>query len=61
MFRNKTLMITGGTGSFGNAVLKRVLQTELREIRILQFITLLKANGRVRNGPAFSFFAGFNP
>jgi UDP-N-acetylglucosamine 4,6-dehydratase len=34
MFKNKVLMITGGTGSFGNTVLKRFLSTELREIRI---------------------------
>ncbi|MBQ4529274.1 MAG: polysaccharide biosynthesis protein [Lachnospiraceae bacterium] len=34
MFRNKTLMITGGTGSFGNAVLKRFLDTDIKEIRI---------------------------
>ena len=34
MFDNKTLMITGGTGSFGNAVLKRFLDTKVREIRI---------------------------
>lgn len=34
MFDNKVLMITGGTGSFGNAVLKRFLSTEVREIRI---------------------------
>lgn len=34
MFKNKVLMITGGTGSFGNAVLKRFLSTEVREIRI---------------------------
>ena len=33
-FRNKTLLITGGTGSFGNAVLKRFLDTEIKEIRI---------------------------
>lgn len=35
MFTNKTLLITGGTGSFGNAILRRFLNTELREIRIL--------------------------
>ncbi len=35
MFKNKTLMITGGTGSFGNAVLKHFLNTEIKEIRIL--------------------------
>jgi len=34
MFKNKTLLITGGTGSFGNAVLKRFLNTDLGEIRI---------------------------
>lgn len=34
MFLNKTLMITGGTGSFGNAVLSRFLKTEVKEIRI---------------------------
>lgn len=34
-FKNKTLLITGGTGSFGNAVLNRFLQTDIKEIRIL--------------------------
>ncbi len=34
MFANKTLLITGGTGSFGNAVLKRFLDTEIAEVRI---------------------------
>jgi UDP-N-acetylglucosamine 4,6-dehydratase/5-epimerase len=34
MFTNKTLLITGGTGSFGNAVLRRFLDSDLREIRI---------------------------
>ena len=34
MFKNKTLLITGGTGSFGNAVLNRFLNTEIKEIRI---------------------------
>lgn len=33
-FTNKTLLITGGTGSFGNAVLNRFLQTDIKEIRI---------------------------
>lgn len=35
MFKNKTLLITGGTGSFGNAVLQRFLNTDIGEIRIL--------------------------
>ena len=34
IFAGKTLMITGGTGSFGNAVLNRFLQTDIKEIRI---------------------------
>ena len=34
MFNNKTLLITGGTGSFGNAVMKRFLDTDIKEIRI---------------------------
>ena len=34
MFENKVLLITGGTGSFGNAVLKRFLDTKIKEIRI---------------------------
>ncbi|MGZ5059124.1 MAG: polysaccharide biosynthesis protein [Methylobacter sp.] len=34
MFNDKVLLITGGTGSFGNAVLKRFLATDVREIRI---------------------------
>lgn len=34
MFKDKVLLITGGTGSFGNAVLKRFLNSDLKEIRI---------------------------
>ena len=34
IFAGKTLMITGGTGSFGNAVLNRFLDTDIGEIRI---------------------------
>jgi len=34
MFQSKTLLITGGTGSFGNAVLNRFLDTNIKEIRI---------------------------
>ena len=34
MFKDKILLITGGTGSFGNAVLKRFLNTDIKEIRI---------------------------
>lgn len=34
MFKDKTLLITGGTGSFGNAVLKKFIDTDIKEIRI---------------------------
>lgn len=34
MFKNKILLITGGTGSFGNAVLKKFVDTEVKEVRI---------------------------
>lgn len=34
MFRNRSLLITGGTGSFGNAVMERFLNTDIKEIRI---------------------------
>ena len=34
MFKNKTILVTGGTGSFGNAVLRRFLDTDIGEIRI---------------------------
>ena len=34
MFKDKTLLITGGTGSFGNAVLRRFLDTDVKEIRV---------------------------
>ena len=35
MFKDKVLLITGGTGSFGNAVAKRFLKSDIREIRIV--------------------------
>ena len=36
LFKQKSLLITGGTGSFGNAVLRRILNTDIREIRIFR-------------------------
>ena len=36
MFKDKTLLITGGTGSFGNTVLKHFLHTDIGEIRIFE-------------------------
>ena len=34
MFKDKVLLITGGTGSFGNAVMERFLDTDIKEIRV---------------------------
>ena len=34
IFKDKTLLITGGTGSFGNAVLRRFLDSDIKEVRI---------------------------
>ena len=35
MFKGKILLVTGGTGSFGNAVVSRFLKSDIKEIRIL--------------------------
>ena len=42
MFKNKTLLITGGTGSFGNAVLRRFLDLDIKEIRVFSRDELLE-------------------
>lgn len=46
MFKDKTLLITGGTGSFGNAVLDRFLDTNIKEIRIFSRDELKQDNMR---------------
>ena len=46
LFTNKILMITGGTGSFGNAVLNRFLETDIKEIRIFSRDELKQDNMR---------------
>lgn len=46
MFKNKTLLITGGTGSFGNAVLNRFLNTDIKEIRVFSRDELKQDNMR---------------
>ncbi len=43
MFANKVLLITGGTSSFGNAVLKRFLDADIAEIRIFMALSNLDA------------------
>jgi len=47
MFKNKTLLITGGTGSFGNAVLRRFLSTDIKEIRVFSRDELKQEHMRI--------------
>jgi UDP-N-acetylglucosamine 4,6-dehydratase len=59
MFSNKTILITGGTGTFGNAVLHRFLETDIKEIRI--FSRDEKKQDEMRNAlrnPKVSFYLG---
>lgn len=59
MFKNKVLLITGGTGSFGNAVLKRFLDSEFSEIRIFSRDELKQENMRISlNNPKIKFYIG---
>ena len=59
MFSNKKLIITGGTGSFGNAVLKRFLDTEVSEIRIFSRDEKKQDGMRKRyNNPKLKFYIG---
>jgi len=59
MFTDKILLITGGTGSFGNAVLRRFLSSDLREIRILSRDEKKQDDMRKRyNHPKLKFYIG---
>lgn len=59
MFKDKTLMITGGTGSFGNTVLKRFLSTEVREIRIFSRDEKKQEEMRIAlSDPKLKFYIG---
>jgi len=59
MFANKILMITGGTGSFGNAVLSRFLDTDVREIRIFSRDEKKQEDMRIAlNNPKLKFYIG---
>ncbi|MGH8433920.1 MAG: polysaccharide biosynthesis protein [Pseudomonas sp.] len=59
MFINEVLLITGGTGSFGNAVLRRFLASDLREIRILSRDEKKQDDMRKRyNHPKLKFYIG---
>lgn len=59
MFSNKTLLITGGTGSFGNAVLRRFLNSNLKEMRILSRDEKKQDDMRKKfNDPKLKFYIG---
>ena len=59
MFNNKILLITGGTGSFGNAVLNRFLNTNIKEIRIFSRDEKKQDDMRHRlNNPKVKFYLG---
>lgn len=59
MFKNKTLLITGGTGSFGNAVLEYFLKTEVGEIRIFSRDEKKQEDLRIKyRDPKLNFIIG---
>lgn len=59
MFDGRVLMITGGTGSFGNAVLSRFLDTDVREIRIFSRDEKKQEDMRIAlNHPKLKFYIG---
>ncbi len=59
MFKNKILLITGGTGSFGNAVLEKFLNTDIKEIRIFSRDEKKQHDMRVTlNSPKVKFYIG---
>jgi len=59
MFNNKTLLITGGTGSFGNAVLRRFLDSNIAEIRIFSRDEKKQDDMRKKyNNPKLKFYIG---
>ena len=59
MFKNKILLITGGTGSFGNAVLDRYIDSDIKEIRIFSRDEKKQHDMRVAyNNPKIKFYIG---
>ena len=59
MFKNKTLLITGGTGSFGNAILRKFLSTDIKEIRVFSRDELKQDNMRkLFNNSKLKFYIG---
>jgi len=59
MLNHKSVLITGGTGSFGNAVLKRFIETDVREIRIFSRDEKKQEDMRIAlNNPKLKFYIG---
>lgn len=59
MFADKVLLITGGTGTFGNAVLRRFLHTEVKEIRVFSRDEKKQEDARLLyNNPKLKFYVG---
>ena len=59
MFKNKSILITGGTGSFGNAVLKRILNSNVAEVRIFSRDEKKQDDMRkTYNNPKLKFYIG---
>jgi UDP-N-acetylglucosamine 4,6-dehydratase len=59
MFKDKVLLITGGTGSFGNEVLKGFLNTDIKEIRIFSRDEKKQDDMRKKyNNPKLKFYIG---
>lgn len=59
MFENKVLLITGGTGTFGNAVLRRFLQSDIREIRVFSRDEKKQHDMRLQySNPKLRFYIG---
>ena len=59
MFKNKILLITGGTGSFGNAVLDKFLESQISEVRIFSRDEKKQHDMRVKyNNPKIKFYIG---
>jgi UDP-glucose 4-epimerase len=59
MFNDKVLLITGGTGSFGNAVLKRFLESDLKEVRIFSRDEKKQEDMRIKyNNDKIKFYIG---
>ena len=65
MFKGKTLMITGGTGSFGHAVLKHFLTSDVKEIRIFsrdekkqEDMRIKYKNDKINNLETYGIYGG---